>query len=122
MLADLFVGNNDNGNGVISNVAPRFVGGRDEATGLVYGLQEITPWAALQEGDFEFVFDNFSANGLNNTVDSAAPDNGVGVEFPARQPRARASYAGSTCAGCWPRPRRPAPSPPPGADGHGGPR
>ena len=80
-LADLFVGNNDNGNGVISNVAPRFVGGRDEATGLVYGLQEITPWAALQEGDFEFVFDNFSADGLNNTVDSAAPDNGVGVEL-----------------------------------------
>ena len=81
VLADLFVGNNDSGNGVISNVAPRFVGGRDEATGLVYGLQEITPWAALQESDFEFVFDNFSAAGLNNTVDSAAPDNGVGVEF-----------------------------------------
>src|SRR6185436_4376569 len=33
------------------------------------------------ESDFEFVFDNFSATGLNNTVDSAAPDNGVGVEF-----------------------------------------
>ncbi len=81
VLADLYVGNNDSGNGVISNVAPRFVGGRDEATGLVYGLQEITPWAALQESDFEFVFDNFSASGLNNTVDSAAPDNGVGVEY-----------------------------------------
>jgi len=81
VLADLFVGNNDSGNGVISNVAPRFVGGRDETSGLVYGLQEITPWAALQESDFEFVFDNFSATGLNNTVDSAAPDNGVGVEF-----------------------------------------
>ena len=81
VLADLFVGNNDNGNGVISNVAPRFVGGRDETTGLVYGLQEITPWAALQESDFEFVFDNFAAAGLNNTVDPTAPDNGVGVQF-----------------------------------------
>lgn len=81
VLADLYVGNNDNGNGVISPVAPRFVGGRDEATGLVYGLQELTPWAALEEGDFELVFDNFAADGLNNTVDSAAPDNGVGVEY-----------------------------------------
>jgi hypothetical protein len=80
-LADLFVGSNDSGNGVISNVAPRFVGGRDEGTGLVYGLQEITPWSALQEGDFELVFDNFAGNGLNNTVDSAAPDNGVGVTW-----------------------------------------
>jgi len=78
-LADLYVGANDNGNGVISNLAPRFVGGRDESNGLVYGLQEITPWAALQEGDFELVFNNFAGNGLNNTVDSTAPDNGVGV-------------------------------------------
>ena len=80
-LADLFVGANDSGNGVISSVAPRFVGGRDESTGLVYGLQELTPWAGLQEGDFELVFDNFAAGALSNTVDSAAPDNGVGVEF-----------------------------------------
>jgi hypothetical protein len=80
-LADLFVGANDNGNGVISNVAPRFVGGRDEATGLVYGLQELTPWTGLQEGDFELVFDNFAGNGLNNTVDSTAPDNGVGATW-----------------------------------------
>ena len=98
MLADLFVGNNDSGNGVISSVAPRFVGGRDEATGLVYGLQEITPWAALQESDFEFVFDNFSATGLNNTVDSTAPDNGVGVELqldniaPGRDARDRVRW------------------------------
>jgi hypothetical protein len=47
----------------------------------VYGLQEVTPWLAYQEGDFEAVFDNFAGPGLNNTVDSAAPDNGVGVEF-----------------------------------------
>lgn len=80
-LADLFVGANDSGNGVISGVAPRFVGGRDESTGLVYGLQELTPWAGLQEGDFALVFDNFAAGALNNTVDSAAPDNGVGAEF-----------------------------------------
>src|SRR6476619_5899158 len=37
-LADLYVGNNDAGNGAQSNVAPRFVGGRDETSGLVYGL------------------------------------------------------------------------------------
>jgi hypothetical protein len=80
-LADLYVGNNDSGNGVIAPAVPRFVGGRDEASGLVYGLQEVTPWRAYQEGDFEDVFDNFSANGLANSVDSAAPDNGVGVEF-----------------------------------------
>ncbi len=80
-LADLYVGANDNGNGVISNLSPRFVGGRDEATGLVYGLQEVTPWAGLQEGDFELVFTNFAAGALNNTVDSEAPDNGVGVEW-----------------------------------------
>lgn len=80
-LADLFVGANDSGNGVFSNVAPRFVGGRDETTGLVYGLQELTPWNAFQEGDFQLVFDNFAAGTLNNTVDSAAPDNGVGVDF-----------------------------------------
>ena len=29
------------------------------------------------------------ATGLNNTVDSGAPDNGVGADFAARQPRAR---------------------------------
>ena len=81
VLADLYVGNNDSGNGAKSDVAPRFVGGRDEASGLVYGLQEITPWRNFQEGGYEFVFDNFSAAGLNNTIDSAAPDNGVGVEF-----------------------------------------
>ena len=79
VLADLYVGNNDTGNGALSNVAPRFVGGRDEASGLVYGLQEVTPWAALQEGDFERVFDNFAGNGLDNTIDALAPDNGVGV-------------------------------------------
>ena len=80
-IADLYVGNNDSGTGVISNVAPRFVGGRDDASGLVYGLQEVTPWRTFQEGDFESVFDNFSADGLNNTVDSAAPDNGIGADF-----------------------------------------
>ena len=118
VLADLFVGNNDSGNGVISNVAPRFVGGRDEASGLVYGLQEITPWAALQESDFEFVFDNFSATGLNNTVDSAAPDNGVGVEF-------RLDNIGpGEVRGIDVRWLLAAPAPPgtvsPGADGQGG--
>ena len=61
--------------------SPRFVGGRDDDSGLVYGLQEITPWAALQEGDFELVFANFAGDGLNGTVDSAAPDNGVGVTW-----------------------------------------
>lgn len=80
-LADLFVGSNDNGVGAIAPTSPRFVGGRDDATGLVYGLQEATPWSAYQEGDFELVFDNFSAAGLNNTVDPEAPDNGVGVQF-----------------------------------------
>ncbi|WP_028067165.1 hypothetical protein [Solirubrobacter soli] len=80
-LADLYVGNNDSGNGVIAPSPPRFVGGRDELSGLVYGLQEVTPWSAFQEGDFELVFDNFAAGGLNNTVDSAAPDNGVGATW-----------------------------------------
>ncbi|MBE2318970.1 hypothetical protein DVA67_023555 [Solirubrobacter sp. CPCC 204708] len=80
-LADLYVGNNDSGNGAIAATPPRFVGGREETSGLVYGLQEVTPWRAYQEGDFEAVFANFAADGLNNTVDSAAPDNGVGVEF-----------------------------------------
>jgi hypothetical protein len=80
-LADLYVGNNDSGNGAIAATAPRFVGGRDEASGLVYGLQEVTPWSAFQEGDFGLVFDNFAGNGLNNTIDSAAPDNGVGATW-----------------------------------------
>ena len=80
-VADLYVGNNDSGNGVISRLPPRFVGGRDEASGLVYGLREITPWRTYQEGDFELVFDNFASRGLNNTVDSTAPDNGVGADF-----------------------------------------
>jgi hypothetical protein len=80
-LADLYVGSNDSGNGVVAATPPRFVGGRDEASGLVYGLQEITPWTGFQEGDFESVFDNFAAGGLNNAVDSAAPDNGVGVTW-----------------------------------------
>ncbi|RKQ91569.1 hypothetical protein C8N24_1392 [Solirubrobacter pauli] len=80
-LADLYVGSNDSGNGAIAGVSPRFVGGREERTGFVYGLQEVTPWRAFQEGDYEAVFGNFAANGLDNTIDSAAPDNGVGVEF-----------------------------------------
>ena len=37
-----------------------------------------------------------------------APDNGVGVELRARQHRAGRDRAGSTSAGCSPRPRRPA--------------
>ncbi len=81
LLSDLYVGNNDSGNGAIRSESPRFVGGRDEASQLVYGLQEVTPWAALQEGDFELVFSNFAADGLNGTIDSAAPDNGVGVSW-----------------------------------------
>ena len=64
--------------------------------------------AAFQEGDFEFVFDNFSADGLNNTVDSAAPDNGVGVEW-RRRPR----------AGRDQRHRRPVAARRPGAARHG---
>jgi hypothetical protein len=80
-LADLYVGGNDNSFGVIRAAAPRFVGGREETTGLVYGLQEVTPWLAYQEGDYENVFDNFGAAGMNNLVDPAAPDNGVGAEL-----------------------------------------
>jgi len=80
-VADLFVGSNDSGTGVIAPAAPRFVGGRDEASGLVYGLQEVTPWSAFQEGDFELVFDNFAGVGLTGTVDASAPDNGVGATW-----------------------------------------
>ncbi|HEY6890018.1 MAG TPA: hypothetical protein VI300_19610, partial [Solirubrobacter sp.] len=80
-LADLYVGNNDSGTGVIAPGTPLFVGGRDEANGLVYGLQEVTPWSGYQEGDFEQVFENFAGDGLNGTVDSAAPDNGVGASW-----------------------------------------
>ena len=80
-LADLYVGDSDSGNGAISPVSPRFVGGRDPASGLVVGVVEQTPWLGFQEGDFEAVFDNFAANGLNNTVDTDAPDNGVGAEW-----------------------------------------
>lgn len=80
-LADLYVGSNDSGYGAIASASPRFIGGREQTTGLVYGLQEVTPWRAFQEGDFEAVFANFAAEGLNNTIDSAAPDNGVGIEF-----------------------------------------
>ena len=89
----------------ISHIAPRFVGGRDEASGLVYGLQEVTPWRSFQEGGYEFVFDNFSAAGLNNTVDSAAPDNGVGVD--SRSTSRRGRRRASTCAGCSPPPAPP---------------
>jgi hypothetical protein len=80
-LADLYVGDSDSGNGAISPLVPRFVGGRDRASGLVVGVVEQTPWLRFQEGDFEAVFDNFAANGLDNTVDTNAPDNGVGAEW-----------------------------------------
>jgi len=80
-LADLYVGSNDSGNGVIAPGPPLFVGGRDEASGLVYGLQSVTPWSGYQEGDFEQVFENFAGDGLNGTIDSAAPDNGVGATW-----------------------------------------
>jgi hypothetical protein len=80
-LADLYVGDNDSGNGVLATGPPRFVGGRDPATGLVVGLQEQTPWLGYQEGDFGAVFDNFAGNGLNSTVDPNAPDNGAGADW-----------------------------------------
>jgi hypothetical protein len=80
-LADLFVGDNDSGNGVIAAGPPRFVGGRDPASGLVVGLLEQTPWAAYQEGDFGAVFDDFGGSGLNDTVDPDAPDNGAGADW-----------------------------------------
>jgi hypothetical protein len=66
-LADLYVGDNDSGNGAIAAGPPRFVGGRDPASGLVVGLQEQTPWLGYQEGDFGAVFDGFAGNGLNRT-------------------------------------------------------
>jgi hypothetical protein len=80
-LADLYVGDNDSGNGVLAAGPPRFAGGRDPATGLVVGLQEQTPWLGFQEGDFGKVFDGFAGAGLNNTVDPTAPDNGVGADW-----------------------------------------
>ena len=80
-LADLYVGNNDSGNGVVAAGPPRFVGGRDPASGLVVGLQEQTPWLGYQEGDFATVFDDFAGGGLNNSVDPSAPDNGVGADW-----------------------------------------
>jgi hypothetical protein len=80
-IGDLFVGANDSGNGVRSSGPPRFAGGRDAATGLVYGLQELTPWNAFQEGDFELVFDNFRSGLLNNAVDPEASDNAVGADY-----------------------------------------
>jgi hypothetical protein len=80
-LADLYVGDNDSGNGAIAAGPPRFVGGRDPASGLVVGLQEQTPWLGYQEGDFGAVFDGFAGNGLNSTVDPNAPDNGVGADW-----------------------------------------
>ena len=80
-LADLYVGANDSGNGVFAPGPPRFVGGRDPATGLVVGLQEQTPWVGYQEGDFGKVFDGFGSNEFNDTVDPTAPDNGVGAEW-----------------------------------------
>ena len=92
-LADLYVGNNDSGNGVISQrrAALRRRPRRDHRARLRPAGDHAL--GALQEGDFELVFDNFAADGLNNTVDSAAPDNGVGVEFAARQPRSPARRA-----------------------------
>ena len=57
------------------------------------------------------MFDNFAANGLNNTVDTDAPDNGVGAECKSKlQPGETSRWM--TCAGCCRRPRRPAPSSP----------
>jgi hypothetical protein len=80
-VADLFVGDNDSGNGVIATGPPRFVGGRDPVSGLVVGLLEQTPWLAYQEGDYGAVFENFSGSGLNDSVDPDAPDNGVGADW-----------------------------------------
>jgi hypothetical protein len=80
-VADLFVGDNDSGNGVIAAGPPRFVGGRDPVSGLVVGLLEQTPWLAFQEGDYGAVFDNFGGSGLTNTIDPDAPDNGVGADW-----------------------------------------
>jgi hypothetical protein len=80
-LADLYVGDNDSGNGVIATGPPRFVGGRDPASGLVVGLLEQTPWLGFQEGDYGAVFENFSGSGLTDTVDPTAPDNGVGADW-----------------------------------------
>jgi hypothetical protein len=80
-VADLFVGDNDSGNGVIAAGPPRFVGGRDPVSGLVVGLLEQTPWLGYQEGDYGAVFENFSGSGLNDSVDPDAPDNGVGADW-----------------------------------------
>jgi hypothetical protein len=81
--ADLYVGGNDVGTGVIQPTAPRFVGGREPVSGVVSGLQEIgdSQWSAFQEGDYQGVFNAFRDGVFNNAVDFAEVDNGVGVQW-----------------------------------------
>ena len=80
-LSDLYVAGSDSGSGAFELGPPRFVGGRGE-TGVTSGLVEMTPsWTHFQAGDFDLVFGNFATSHLDNTVDPAFTDNGVGAEW-----------------------------------------
>jgi hypothetical protein len=81
--SDLFVAGSDTGTGVIQPTPPRFVGGREPASGAVSGLQEVadSPWSAFQESQYTAVFDAFRDNVFSNTVDFTEVDNGVGVQW-----------------------------------------
>ena len=87
-LADLYVGNNDSGNGV-DRAPPRRASsaGATRPPASSTACRRSRPGAATRRATSSASSTTSRGDGLNNTVDSAAPDNGVGAEFAARQPR-----------------------------------
>jgi hypothetical protein len=98
--ADLYVGGNDQGTGVFTGAASRFIGGRNPTSGVLGGFRELTsyldgslipPWTSFAE-------DYWNGNGIWSEVEGAADasqaftdsisstlwDNGAGVAWDAR--------------------------------------
>jgi hypothetical protein len=95
--ADLFLEGSDVGVGFFDPGFPRFVGGINRATGVAGGIQEGTnvreapAWSHYFEGVFSDVFQAIgdpAGPGFNDTVNPAAVDNGVGVQWDDRYSQA----------------------------------
>jgi hypothetical protein len=102
---DLYVNGNDFGTGVFLAGPPRFVGGQNTASGILGGFQEAPapalPWSSFQEGCWnqtpesrcegaaptdQGIWNDVrstdeAASAFNETIDAAAIDNAVGVEW-----------------------------------------
>jgi hypothetical protein len=107
--ADLYLEGSDQGSGFFAAGPPRRVGGLSPTTGSAGGIEEVIApgfprWSRYQESRYSEVFVNIGAPltaGLDNTIDPATVDNGVGVQWDDRYDTGLAGGATAQYSAIW---------------------